>query len=184
LGLPRTGSGTIIPNPQLRVKPVQSSANSLAAVFDRHYAAMIAWCRRRVGQRLGDPEDFVHLAYILCARYWKPERASGRCETAYLYRTLRCVVVDAARNDAQRQRTTRRLPRRSAGDRHDVPHQAAATEAVGLLAGRQLQVCRALAKGKSKGEICRELAISRSALAVHMSRAKARLCELLEMDRN
>lgn len=163
---------------------MQSPASSLAEVFDRHYAAMLAWCKGRAGQHLGDPEDFVHLTYILCARYWKPERASGRCETAYLYRTLRCVVVDAAKHHARRQRTTRELPRRRDGDRHDVLHQAAATEAVGLLAGRQSQVCHALAKGKSKPEICRELAISRSALAVHMSRAKARLCELLEIDRN
>jgi len=150
-------------------------------VFGRHYHDLVDWCRRRVHRHLGDPEDFVHLAYIRCSRHWSAERNSNVNEAAYLYRALRWVIIDASRS-WQRQRNRRWLPlRREGGIPWIALHKLVAQEAVTSLKGKQLQVCTALLAGKGHAQIRRELNLTSGALAVYLCRARARLCEFLEV---
>ena len=62
---------------------------ALDEFFARHYDEMVAWCRRRVSVRLGEPEEFVHEAYLRCARRWNATRRSVLRPAAYLRRATR-----------------------------------------------------------------------------------------------
>jgi len=151
----------------------------LNEVFNRHYQDLVAWCRGHVQHELGDPEEFVHTAYLRCRQCWSPQRKSARNEAAYLYRALRWVVVDALRRHGRQKCRTWVLPAPNTGTRWMVLHTLIAREAVSSLKGRQLQVCLALLAGKSDDQIRNELDLSRRALAVYICRARANLCRTL-----
>lgn len=170
-----------LPQRTVENKHMGHPSKHLDDVFRRHYHDLVDWCRRRVHQHLGDPEDFVHMAYLRCSRHWSAERNSNVNEAAYLYRALRWVIIDASRS-WQRQRTRKWLPlRRESGLPWIALHKLVAQEAVMSLKGRQLQVCLALLAGKGHAQIRRELNLTSGALSVYLCRAKASLCKFLEV---
>jgi len=156
-------------------------SGSLNEVFERHYVAMIAWCRGHVQRRIGEPEEFVHLAYLRCHQRWSPSHQSSYNEASYLFRALRWVVLDACRKHV-REMSRQHLPGRPDGSAQEIVlRNVVAQEAFGLLRGKQLQVCQGVMAGKDEEQICRELKLSRGAYAVHLCRAHARLREYLDL---
>ena len=152
-------------------------------LFAKHYRHLTAWCRMHVQAQLGDPEDFVHLAYLRCIRRWSEESRSNGHEAAYLYRALRWVILDVVRRHLREKRRAGDTLTRGNDTPHVVLHQLIAEEAFLSLSGRQLQVCLALLKGKSSGEIRRELNMTPGAIAVNLHRARRNLCEYMEISR-
>lgn len=156
----------------------------LNEVFCRHYQALVAYCRARVRRDLGDPEDFVHLAYLRCSRRWNAARKSDCNEAAYLYQALRWVIIDALRRRARERARPWLSAGPDDGPHWTVLHKLVVREAVTLLKGRQLQVCLALLAGRSDAQICSEMNLSAAALAVHTCRARASLRRLLGISRH
>ncbi len=153
----------------------------LNEIFDRYYQDLIRWCRSRVRQELGDPEDIVHSAYLRCRRRWSAAYKSNGNEAAYLYQALRWVILDAVRKHIRERSRMRLIPRRGNEPLWEILHKLVAQEAVASLRGRQSQVCLAFLAGKSNAQICRELHLSAGAVAVHACRARATLCRFLDV---
>lgn len=152
----------------------QMANNAFDDLFSRHYPRLIAWCRRHVGRHLGEPEDFVHQAYLRCRRHWSAELRSPRHELAYLYRALRWTVSDAHRR-ALHQRNLTRVRDKTMSHPSTAIGELIAREAVQALPSRQRDVCLGLLAGKTLALVRAELGLSAGALAVHLSRARAKL---------
>jgi RNA polymerase sigma factor (sigma-70 family) len=160
-------------------------APKLDDLFHRHYDALVAWCRRRVRPHVGEPEDFVHLAYLRCRRSWNEEHRSLHNEAAYLYRALRWVVLDALRRHARRAcREAPLVDPSAAPDNTGTWPPRLVAEALDALPPRQQQVCRAILAGKRLEVVRGELRLSPAALAVNLCRARATLCERLGVARS
>ena len=160
---------------------MSSPTDCLNDVFSRHYEDLVRWCKGRVRPDLGDPEDFVHMAYLRCRKHWSRERQSREHEASYLYRALRCVIIDVLRSDLRAKSRTCGL-HRSGNSLRCLPLRELVTqEALGILTGKQRQVCSALLAGTSTMQICKRLGLTPGALAVHLCRAKARLSDFLEI---
>lgn len=161
---------------------MQEEKALLNDVFERHYPELVSWARSRVRNHLGDPEDFVHLAYLRCSRRWSADARSKHHEAAYLFRALRWVVLDALRREVRERSRQWPVARRDNGFPGCSIRELVAREAVMSLQGRQLEVCLALLSGQSVDDIRRDLDLSAGAVAVHLSRAKAALVRFLELD--
>lgn len=149
---------------------------SIDELFDRYYPVLIAWCRRRVDPRLGDPEDFVHQAYLRCRQSWTPGRRSKIRPAAYLFRAVRSVVIDGFRSFARRTGQAVCLDASVPDRRASPPWETSfILDAVASLGGRPGQVCRALLQGQTPDEARRELGLSPNSFAVYLSRARAQL---------
>jgi RNA polymerase sigma factor (sigma-70 family) len=160
----------------------QPSLRSLNAAFDRHYASMVAWCRRRIRPDLGDPEEFVHQAYLRCRNRWKENLRSRHTDAKFLFQSLRWVVLDSLRSHRRRKaREAAQTPRPISDGRWAPARKLMAQEAVLSLSRRQRQVCLGILCGKSRQQIARELSLPDTAVAVHLSRAKGALCDRLEL---
>jgi RNA polymerase sigma factor (sigma-70 family) len=155
---------------------------TLNEVFDRHYVSLVAWCRKRVRRELGEPEELVHLAYVRCSRRWQAGSRSRHCEVAYLFRALRWVLCDLLRDRARRSALRLMNNQRELRRECSPLRWLVVKEAVLQLAGRERQICAALLAGKTLSEIEREMGLTRAALAVGLSRAKARLTRSLSDD--
>lgn len=155
-------------------------SNLLDEIFDRYYRQLIAWCRSRVRHIPGDPEDFVHSAYLRCRRTWSDERRSQIDDRAYLFRALRWVILDAVRRNVRERARTWQGGSRTVPVAGHALNRLLAEEAILLLKGRQLQVCLALLTGMSRAEIGKRFNLSPGALAVYICRARTTLSRLLE----
>ncbi len=158
---------------------MQRPSETLNTVFRRHYQELVCWCRKRVPPHLGEPEDFVHSAYLRCSGHWSADRNSESGERAYLYRALRWVVIDAIRVWRREKVGDQRATVQGTGRRWGVLHELAVREAVMGLSGKELQVCSARLAGKNDAQTRHELNLTPGALAVHICRLKANLCRLL-----
>ncbi|MCI0460530.1 MAG: sigma-70 family RNA polymerase sigma factor [Gemmataceae bacterium] len=145
-------------------------------LFQRSYPQLLAWCRRHVRPDLGDPEDLVHEAYLLCRRHWSASKQSSHCGIAYFYRALRWVRANAVRRSQRPQ-----LPG-ALGDSDDLPSspesplgELIAREALSLLTGKQRDVCLGFLRGQRPHELRAELHLSPAALAVYACRAHRKL---------
>ena len=166
-----------------RRRSMRSDNRLLNDLFEQNYGILVAWCRSRNLGHLGDPEEFVHLAYLRCSRRWSAEHRSSHCELSYVYRALRWVMLDALRRRGRQRTSAWPLRYETASGRATPLHTATVREAVERLKGRPRQVCHSLMAGKDEERIGQELQISRNAVAVHVHRAKARICRDLEMHR-
>jgi len=158
-----------------------SQHDTLNDLFLQCYPALIAWAKRHVPAYVGEPEDLVHLAYIRCCKRWVSGRGCQGREPAYLFRALRWVAMDAWRRHSRRNRGLREAFWQRADSAHQPLGRLVFEEALASLTGRQHQVCRRLMAGKTETQICRELNLSRGALAVYVYRAKHHLCRYLEV---
>jgi DNA-directed RNA polymerase specialized sigma24 family protein len=148
-------------------------------IFERLYPALLAWCRRHVRREFGEPEDFVHQAYLRCRQRWSPARKSVAYEAAYFYRALRWVVADVIRRELRRcgpaladSLACPCIP--------DSPlRELIAREALDRLPRRQRAVCLGLLQGKREDQLCAELRVSAPVLAVYLWRARRRLRQTL-----
>jgi RNA polymerase sigma factor (sigma-70 family) len=153
--------------------------------FDRsfalHYETLIHWAKRVVPHGLGEPEDFVHLAYLRCRQTWRPVRKSACCEAAYFRRSIRWLVLDAVRQRQRRALHSRRYA--------EISPQFATTsdwpasfveEVMTRMPRRQREIGRALVGGKSLGEIQREMGLSPKALTVGVSRFRRLLVQTMQ----
>lgn len=149
----------------------------LDALFRQLYRDLIAWCVRHSSKQWGDPEDFVHQAYCRCRKHWSVGCSTPGHEAAYVYRALRWVLLDAAR---QHQRRRRQLTAFSIYAVHRGAGPAAgaalaAEDALQRLTPRERAICRGYLLGHSQGRVCCELGLSRGALGAHLSRARHKL---------
>ena len=44
--------------------------------FARCYHSLVEWCKLRVPKDMGDPEDFVHMAYLECRQALESEHSN------------------------------------------------------------------------------------------------------------
>jgi DNA-directed RNA polymerase specialized sigma24 family protein len=157
-----------------------TSRKCLDDVFVHHYHELVAYSRRRVDRRMGDPEDFVHLAYLKCRRRWSPTRRSQYSEVAYLYRALRWVIIDAIRQHSRRAEMVTLLASPDVATEPPVQLARLVTrEAWDRLRGRERAVCESALQGHRAEQTCGELRINGKALAVYLCRAKAALTAAL-----
>jgi len=158
-------------------------SHTLNSVFCRHYAVLVAWCGKQVRPEVGDPEEFVHLAYLRCRKTWRADRTSVNGRTAaYLFQALRWVVLDELRRFARRRaRSSSVSPAPVCENQWTQARRLIVDEVLGLLPGGQRQVCLAMLTGKSQAQIASECGISPGAVAVRLSRAKMSLLEGLEL---
>lgn len=157
-----------------------TSRKCLDDVFVQHYHELVAYSRRRVDMRMGDPEDFVHLAYIKCCRRWSPKRRSRYSDAAYLYRALRWVIIDAMRQHSRRAGMVTLFA--SSDIATESPTQLAhlvTREALDRLRGRERAVCESALRGHRAEQTCGDLRINSKALAVFLCRAKSALTAAL-----
>lgn len=160
-------------------------ATDLDALFQQLYRDLIAWCVRHSSKQWGDPEDFVHQAYCKCRKHWSAGCSTPGREAAYVYRALRWVLLDAARQHQRRRRfmavsadAADRRAERSASvvSAHAVSAQAvSAEEAFRSLTPRERAICRGYLLGHSQRRVCFELGLSLGALGAHLSRARHKL---------
>jgi RNA polymerase sigma factor (sigma-70 family) len=145
-------------------------------IFERNYPFLLAWCRRHARRDLGDPEDFVHQAYLLCRRRWRRSRQSAGHEAAYFYRAVRWVVADASRRAQRRQRLGERVRPQPVQSVADVPvRELIAQEALARLTGKQRDVCLGLLGGQREPQLRSALRLTPATLAVHLCRARRKL---------
>lgn len=171
-----------IPDPPERKGTRMALRTGLDEVFQRHYDELLVWSRRHIPRNLGEPEDFVHATYLRCRKHWAKGRGVAEREAAYFYRALRWVATDAWRRDRRAKSCMGMAVSPRGEDRTGEPlGRLVFEEALGSLKGRQRQVCHHRLAGKSDTEICRELRLSRGALAVYVHRAKAAICDFLEI---
>jgi DNA-directed RNA polymerase specialized sigma24 family protein len=150
-------------------------------LFCRRYPALVNWCRKRLPCTLEDAEDIVHSTYLRCRRHWSVDRQSHTHEAAYFYRALRWEMIDSVRR-AHRRNLTRLTPTFGQyGQSSIILHELVVREALRSLKNKQLAICLAFMAGNRNETVRCELHLSRSALAVYLCRAYARLCEALEI---
>jgi RNA polymerase sigma factor (sigma-70 family) len=147
--------------------------------FIRYYDGMVSWCRKRVRPHLGDPEEFVHRAYLRCRRRWSQPRRSPEHVAAYFYRALRWVVIDELRRNLRRRvRQLEREAETSSATASPID-SLSIQEAIDQLTARERAICRGFLAGKTEADLERELRLSPGAVAVHACRAQAKLRRLL-----
>jgi RNA polymerase sigma factor (sigma-70 family) len=151
-------------------------------MFSRHYDALIAWCRKHTWRALGEPEDFVHAAYLRCRAHWSEAQHPAGRERAYLYRALRWVLIDALRKRRHQPRGGEAAELTAAEFGSSPLRQLVVKEAVARLSGHPGQVFRRLLAGQDEATIRQEMQLSLGALAVCRSRAKRALSNYLEME--
>jgi DNA-directed RNA polymerase specialized sigma24 family protein len=150
------------------------------AAFGRSYTRLISWCRRHVRRNLGDPEDFVHQAYLRSRRRWATARRSQHREEAYFFRALRWVVTDAMRKRARRREGMAAYQPAAPASAAGPVGELIAREAVdAALTPGERAVCSGLLAGRSRRQLCDALAVTPAALAVRACRARRKLREFL-----
>jgi RNA polymerase sigma factor (sigma-70 family) len=156
-------------------KTRKKKGDAMNPLFQRYYADLLKWCRRHCPRAWGEPEDFVHDAYLRCRRNWRAENATAR-EAAYFYRALRWVVADAVRKSRRRHAGDAQLAAVAAGPSFTTAAPAM-QEALQLLTPREQAICAGRLRGESEQETCARLGLSRIAHATHLSRARHKLCD-------
>jgi RNA polymerase sigma factor (sigma-70 family) len=149
-------------------------------LFTRTYSDLLRWCRRHVHRSLGDPEDFVHQAYLRCRRCWSPQRQSLGHARAYFYRALHWVVADEVRRGTGPRRFHRLTEDARARTKESPVHALAAGEALSVLSPTERAVCSGFLKGQTAQQVQTDLQLSEAALAVHLCRARRKMREFLE----
>ena len=158
----------------------QIGDSALDAAFGRSYGRLVSWCRRHVWRGLGEPEEFVHQAYLRSRRHWAEERRSTGREEAYFFKALRWVVADALRQRHRQRQGLADYRGTGTGAGASPVRELIAREAMdSVLTAREREVCAGLIRGRSTRQLCDELAVSPAALAVRACRARQKLSRFL-----
>jgi len=149
--------------------------------FAGSYADLLAWCRRHVRPELGDPEDFVHQAYLRCRQRWSPTHRSAQHGSAYYYRALRWVVADVIRRQQRHPGTTAPAELLPLPGTTEVPvRELIAREALEILTEKERAICSGFLQGRPEKQIRSELKLSAQTLSVHVCRAQRKMRRFLE----
>lgn len=149
--------------------------------FEGNYADLLSWCRRHVRPQLGDPEDFVHLAYLRCRQHWSSAQRSVHHGPAYFYRALRWVVADVIRGQQRQPRTTVRMETVPLHAIADIPiRELMARETMDVLTEKERAICLGFLQGRPEKQIRSDLKLSARTLAVHVCRAQSKMRRYLE----
>lgn len=146
---------------------------TINVVFASNYERLVRWCSKRLDGRVCDPEDLVHGAYLRCWKSWRQDRASAVYPAAYVFRTLRWVLLDELRRYARNRPET--LPPgevRTIRRRGDDARELMFREAVAALPKSQRMIVEEILMGKTLDQIGDEHQLSPAAMAVRLSRAK------------
>lgn len=154
-----------------------------AALFDAHYPAVLAYCRRRVAaEQAGDA------ALATFEVLWRSIDTPPAQPLPWLYKVAAGQVANARRSDCRRLRLLDRLTSRarsaglpSAPDPADTSADAsAARAALGRLAPADREVLLLVAwEGLAADEAAAALGVSPGTFAVRLHRARRRLENLL-----
>jgi RNA polymerase sigma-70 factor (ECF subfamily) len=167
--------GTTAPNPLDRQA-------TFAELFDVHYPAVLAYCRRRVG-----PDQAGDAALATFEVLWRTMDAPPVQPLPWLYKVAAGQLANARRSEARRRRLVDRLIRRRGGAPAPPPDPAEATAdadaaraALACLkpADRELLLLVAW-EGLGPEEAAAALGVSPGTFAVRLHRARRRLEHLL-----
>ncbi len=162
--------------------PALDRHGTFAALFDAHYPAVLAYCRRRAA-----PEEAGDAALATFEVLWRSIGEPPTQALPWLYRVAAGQLANRRRSERRRLRLVERLARRPAGgatispDPADATAEAAAArEALARLrpADRELLLLIAW-EGLDPAEAAAVLGVSPATFAVRLHRARRRLDTLL-----
>ena len=149
---------------------------AFAALFEAHFAAVLAYARRRTDQ-LTDAEDVVAETFIVVWRRWADLPPEGSLHLPWLYGIARRVLANQRRGAARRLRLQERLRTLWRGQSSGGSARlSAALEALARLREDDQEILRLVAwEELSHAEVAVALAITPNAAAIRLHRARRRL---------
>ncbi|MEO5678813.1 MAG: RNA polymerase sigma factor [Acidimicrobiales bacterium] len=168
---------TLVGTPDL---PALDRHASFAALFDAHYPAVLAYCRRRIS---GDEAGDVALAAF--ETLWRSMDQPPRQPLPWLYQVAAGQLANSRRSAGRRRRLLDRLSSRAglagAPDPADTTAEAAAARAaLARLKPADREVLLLVAwEGLGADEASAALGVTPAAFAVRLHRARRRLEALL-----
>lgn len=162
--------------------PAQDRHGSFAALFDAHYPAVLAYCRRRAG-----PEEAGDAALGTFEALWRSIDDPPTQTLPWLYRVAAGQLANSRRSERRRRRLLERLTRRPVGTGTLAPdpadsttEAAAARAALARLRPADREVLLLVAwEGLDAPEAAAVLGVTPAAFAVRLHRARRRLDTLL-----
>jgi len=153
------------------------------ACFRAHYADVLAYALRRLGDR-ATADDVASQTFVIA---WRHRAGLPDDPLPWLFGVARHVLLNERRAERRRNRLDSRLGgERSvpAGDPADiVPERAAILAALGRLSEREREALRLAAwEGLGRDQAAAALGCSRKAYAIRLYRARRRLARHLAAD--
>lgn len=170
---------TLVGTPAL---PALDRHASFAALFDAHYPAVLAYCRRRAGH-----EEAGDAALATFEALWRSIDDPPAEPRPWLYRVAGGQLANSRRSERRRLRLVERLARRpgvatrSPADPADTTAEAAAARtALGRLRPADREVLLLVAwEGLGPDEAAAALGVAPATFAVRLHRARRRLENIL-----
>lgn len=146
------------------------------ALFEAHFAALLAYARRRTDQ-LADAEDVVADSFTVVWRRWADLPRDASQHLPWLYGIALRVLANQRRSSARRLRLTERLRFFARGDGTSPSDRLdSALDALARLRSDDQEILRLIAwEGLSHAEVAVALGITPNAAAIRAHRARRRL---------